>query len=97
VLKALKLLTKCSIYVQGGTVTCIGSYTGINEAKKVILGTITNTHPVFLLKQLMVKKKLGKDEKMVEENWERYIPPISRTHRKAKKTKQAPRKVPGGT
>lgn len=88
ILKALRLLTKCSIYVQGGTVTCIGPYRGIAEVKKVILGTITNTHPVFLLKQLMVKKKLAKDENMKGESWDRYIPPIIKTHRNAKKAKR---------
>eukprot|EP00866_Antonospora_locustae_P002163 jgi/Antlo1/2163/1749 len=86
VMKALRLLTKCHVQIQGDTVACVGPYKGVQEVKHVVEMSMKNVHPVFLLKQLMAKRKLESDKNMKNESWDRYIPPIPKARKKQKTT-----------
>ena len=55
-LKALELLTECYILVQGSTVCLIGSFKNIKVLKRVIVDTMQNIHPIYHIKELMVKR-----------------------------------------
>ena len=85
-LKALELLTGCYILVQGNTVSSMGNYKGLKELRRVIEDCMANIHPIYHVKELMIKRELSKDPELKNENWERFLPHFkNRTLSKRKK------------
>lgn len=73
-LKALEILTGCYVLVQGKTVAVMGPQRGCLQVRKVVDDCMHNIHPIYGLKQLLIKRELAKREDMKNEDWSRYIP-----------------------
>eukprot|EP01060_Flectonema_neradi_P003537 TRINITY_DN1227_c0_g4_i1.p1 TRINITY_DN1227_c0_g4~~TRINITY_DN1227_c0_g4_i1.p1 ORF type:complete len:317 (+),score=72.77 TRINITY_DN1227_c0_g4_i1:52-1002(+) len=81
-LKALELLTDCYILVQGNTVAVMGTWKGTKAVRGIVTDCMSNIHPIYGIKQLLIKRELMKDPEMKNADWSMYVPQFRKTHQK---------------
>jgi len=92
-LKAIELLTQCFVLVQGQTVSIMGSVKGIKQARRIVEDCFHNIHPIYHIKELMIRRELEKDPELKNENWERFLPHFkNRNVQRKKKVKKVKKK-----
>jgi len=60
--------------VQGSTVSVIGDFRKLKILRRVIEDTMFNIHPIYNIKELMIKRELAKNDDLKNENWDRFLP-----------------------
>jgi ribosomal RNA assembly protein len=91
-LKALELLTNCYIMVQGNTVCAMGHFKDLKTVRRVILDTFRNVHPIYNIKELMIRRELQKRPELALEDWKRFLPHFKKRNVKRAKVTIKPKK-----
>jgi len=70
------------VLVQGNTVSVLGPLKSLKEVRRIVLDCMRNIHPIYRIKELMIRRELAKDPKLTAESWDRFLPNFRKRHLK---------------
>lgn len=71
--------------VQGNTVSAMGPFKGLKEVRRVVEDCMKNIHPIYYIKELMIKQELSKNPALANEDWSRFLPSFKKRNVARKK------------
>ncbi|OEL32654.1 KRR1 small subunit processome component-like protein [Dichanthelium oligosanthes] len=79
---------RCLSQLKGNTVAAMGSYKGrgLKQVRRIVEDCIKNVkHPVYHIKELLIKRELAKNPALATESWDRFLPKFKKKNVKQKK------------